>query len=90
MDELKKAYRLATIIGIAMIGSLFIYAVLVELIKMNYKSFWGFSPFPEMEILRYIFFGIAVVEFFLIRYVKNLVLSGRGGVEEPPNQKRPF
>jgi hypothetical protein len=36
MDELKKAYRLATITGIAMIMSLFIYAAIVEIIKINY------------------------------------------------------
>lgn len=90
MDELKKAYRLATIIGIAMIASLFVYAAVVEIIKMNYESFKGFAPFPGIEILRYIFFGIAILEFFLIRYVKNLILSGRSAVEGLPRQKRPF
>lgn len=57
MDELKRGYRVATIIGITMIVSVFIYAVVIELIKKEFAPFQGFSPFPEVEILRYIFLG---------------------------------
>ena len=76
MDEPKKAYRSALIIGVAMIMSLFVYAVIAEFIKMNNEPFRGFSPFPEMQILKYILFGIVIVEFFLIRHVQSVILSG--------------
>lgn len=87
VDELKKGYRVAIIIGIAMIGSLFIYAAIVEFIKINYKSFKGFSPFPEVEILRYIFFGITIAEFFLIGFIKKFILSREVTDENNPNQR---
>lgn len=77
MDELKKAYRISVIIGIAIIASVFIYAVVVELIKSEYEPFKGFSPFQEIEILRYILLGISIAEFFFIRYIRNFVLSGK-------------
>ena len=35
VEDLKRVYRVATIIGIAMISSLFIYAFIVEFIKVN-------------------------------------------------------
>lgn len=75
MDELKKSYRVSVIIGIAMMASLFIYAAGVEFVKIKFDPFEGFSPFPEVEILRYIFLAIAVGEFFFIKYFKNISLS---------------
>lgn len=77
LDELKRGYRLATIIGIAIIASVFIYAAVVELIKINFAPFEGFSPFPEVEILRYILLGISIAEFFLIRFIRNQIISAR-------------
>ncbi len=77
MDELKRGYRVATVIGIAMIVSVFIYAVVVEFIKKEFAPFGGFSPFSEVEILRYILLGISIVEFFSIRFIRNQVLSPR-------------
>ena len=77
MNGLKKAYRVAMIIGIGMIASLFTYAALVEIIKMNYKSFKGFAPFPEIEILRYALFGVVMIEFFFIRWIRSILLSKR-------------
>jgi F0F1-type ATP synthase membrane subunit c/vacuolar-type H+-ATPase subunit K len=78
MDELKKTYRVVVFIGMAMIMNLFIYAALVELLKANLKPFRGFSPTSDIEILKYLFFAIAVTEFFLIRFIRNRILSVKG------------
>jgi len=86
-DELKRGYQLAKIIGIAMIGSLFAYVVIVELTKMNSLNFKGFVPFDKMASLRYVFFGMAVVEFFLIRFIKNRILSGKDIRPKGPGDK---
>lgn len=75
MDELKKAYRIVVIIGIAIVVSVFAYAVVVEYIKATQKPFKGFAPFPEVEILRYLFFGLAAMQFFLIRFIRGFILS---------------
>lgn len=42
-DLLRKACRLTSYIGFAILESLFLYAV-VEIIKKRYKPFGGFSP----------------------------------------------
>lgn len=75
MDELKKTYRVTLFIGVAMIISLLIYAALVEVLKANFKPFRGLSPTTEIEILRYLFFAIAIAEFFLIKFMRNRLLS---------------
>ncbi|MBI5199345.1 MAG: hypothetical protein HZA09_04935 [Nitrospirae bacterium] len=80
MDELKRGYRIATIIGIAMIASVFIYAFVVEFIKKEFTPFVGFFPFSEAGVLKYILLGITISEFFLIRFIRNLILSGRGAM----------
>lgn len=74
-DELKNGYRITVIMGIAMIASVFVYAVVIEILKREYEPFEGFAPFPEVEILRAALLAIAIVEFFLIRFIKKLILS---------------
>ena len=90
MEELKMGYRLATVIGIAMIASLFVYVAVVELIKKNSVPFRGFAPFPETDVLRYVFLGVAVACFFLIRFIKDLVLSRKTTIGVEPHKKRAF
>ncbi|MGE5172392.1 MAG: hypothetical protein ACM3MD_01030 [Betaproteobacteria bacterium] len=85
MDDLKKAYRMTAFIGLAMMASLLIYTVLVELIKKQYEPFGGFSPMPDVvPTLRYALFAVAVVEFFIIRIVNKLNLSGTLPVSSKP------
>lgn len=81
VDELKRGYRTTFITGITIIASVFVYAAIVELIKIRFAPFEGFSPFPEIEILRYVFLGIAIVEFFLVRFLRNLTLSGKTPIQ---------
>jgi F0F1-type ATP synthase membrane subunit c/vacuolar-type H+-ATPase subunit K len=78
MDELKKTYRMAVFIGVAMILSVLIYAALVELLKANLKPFKGFSPTSNMEILKYLFFVVAIAEFFVIRFIRSQVPTVKG------------
>ncbi|MFQ6081821.1 MAG: hypothetical protein ACE5WD_00495 [Candidatus Aminicenantia bacterium] len=82
MDELKRSYRLATIIGIAMIASLFVYVAVIEFIKKNSAPLNGFAPFPEVDILRYVLLGVAIACFFLIRFIKNRILSGKATIQK--------
>ena len=77
MEKLKKTYQVALMMGLAMIGSLFVYAACVELIKTNFRPFKGFSPFPGQEILRYLFLGMTVAEFALIKFIRRFILQGK-------------
>lgn len=86
MDELKKRYRMTMIIGIAMIMSLFIYAVMVEIIKMHFSPFKRIDQFPGLEILRYIFFGVALIGFYLIRWIRQFILYKKIAIEKTTDQ----
>jgi len=83
-DALKKSHRQATLIGLAMISSLFIYVIVVESIKCYFQ---GMAPLFIVEILRYLFFGLAFVEFFLIRFLRKRLLSFNAGTGDLSNQE---
>ena len=84
-EELRKAYRIAAVIGAAMIASLVMYAVVVELIKKQNAPFSGFSPMPDgFEILRYALLAVVAVEFIVIRFLNTLILSGRVPIRSSP------
>ncbi len=78
-DDLRKAYRMTAFIGLAMIASLIVYAAVVELIKKQNAPFGGYSPLPPdvLSTLRYALMGVAAVEFFVIRLLNKLMLSGK-------------
>lgn len=76
MNDLKKAYRTTMLIGLWMIGCVFVYAIIVELVKTNSHSLGATSPAPSADILRYALFGVAVVIFFLIRTINKHFLAG--------------
>ena len=78
MEKLGQYHRMATVIGYGMIGTLLIFAAVVETLKgMNYET-KGVLPPSALEILRYLLLGITLIEFFMIRIVKKMILSGRG------------
>ncbi len=74
-NELAQRYRTTTIIGVAMIAAVLGYVVVGEVIKRALAPFEGFSRFPGWETMRYVFWGIAVVDAFLIRILRNQVLT---------------
>ncbi|HET6364271.1 MAG TPA: hypothetical protein VFG02_04425 [Nitrospirota bacterium] len=76
MNDLKKAYRTTMLIGLWMIGCVFVYAIIVELVKTSGHSLGASSPAPAADILRYALFGVAAVIFFLIRTINNHFLVG--------------
>jgi hypothetical protein len=76
MNDLKKAYRTTMLIGLWMIGCVFAYAIIVELVKTSGHSLGATSPAPAADILRYVLFGVAAVIFFLIRTINNHFLAG--------------
>lgn len=76
MNDLKKAYRTTMLIGLWLIGSVFVYAIIVEFVKTIGHAIGAVSPAPSAAILRYVLFGVAAVIFFLIRVINNHFLAG--------------
>ena len=64
------------LIGLWMIGSVFVYAIIVEFVKKIGHSIGSTSSASSAAILRYALFGFATVIFFLIRAINNHFLAG--------------
>ena len=75
VKSLKKAYQTSAITCAGMMASLFIYAILVEVIKVQHRPFAGFASFPEIQILRYIFYGLAVFQLWVMRVLQRSLLK---------------
>ena len=74
MEDLKKAYQTALIINIGIIFGLVIYAVLVEILKSKFAPFEGFVDFKQITILRYVFYGLGILQIFIIRVLRGALL----------------
>ncbi len=77
MADLAHHYRVTRTIGAAMIASLLVYAIVVQLIRINFPPFEGFARFPRWEVLRYAFVGLAVAGAALIRILRRRLLAVR-------------
>lgn len=76
-EQLKKSYNITAMIGVAMVASLIIYALVVEFLKSSSGSAGESESVADLTILRWIFYALAVINFFAIGLVKRLLLSDR-------------
>jgi F0F1-type ATP synthase membrane subunit c/vacuolar-type H+-ATPase subunit K len=74
MNDLKKAHQMAFILNAAIIGTLIIYAIVVEIIRRKFAPFMGFGGLSDITLIRYLFYGIVVVNIFVIRILRNMML----------------
>lgn len=73
--DLKKAYRISAIIGIAIVASFFFYAIIVEFVRVQYKPFKGFGHLYDTRILEFFFYGLAVVHVLILRISRGVLLK---------------
>jgi hypothetical protein len=68
---LKSRYLAVNFIGLAMIGAVFVYAGVVEVIKWQWVPFSGFANLPPQtaSLLKYIFLALAAAQFVIIKVV---------------------
>lgn len=80
MDDakLKIQYLKVNFIGLALIGSVFLYAGAVEVVRWTMAPFAGFAGLPvaQMMTLKYVFVALAIGDFFLIKFIQK-ILGGR-------------
>jgi hypothetical protein len=82
--ELRKQFRTTLIISGSLIASLFLYAVLVELIRTQMRPFQGVLVSAlSRQSLRYLFYGAAAAAVILVRFVGRAMLKAPPG-ESPP------
>jgi|UniRef100_A0A7C3WGW8 F0F1-type ATP synthase membrane subunit c/vacuolar-type H+-ATPase subunit K len=71
--DLKKRYLAVNLIGLAMIGSVFLYALVVEVLRRLLAPFAGFGALsPEATgLLTYLFFFLTLGIYFVIRVIRQ-------------------
>lgn len=74
MEDLKKAYQTTVIINAAIVASLVIYAVIVEIMKARFDPFEGLIDNFDFVPLRYAFYAIALANFMVIVQIRKALL----------------
>lgn len=64
---LRRIFRTTSIVNGALVAGLFLDALIVELIRSQFKPFGGFLPGLNLPFLRYVFYGAAVGAVVLTR-----------------------
>jgi hypothetical protein len=75
--QIKLRYLRVNFIGLALIGSVFLYAAVVEVLKRVLAPFPGFvalSP-PQAQMMKYLFIALALPNFFLIKFFQRILGS---------------
>lgn len=73
--QLKMRYFTANLIGLAMIGSVFLYAGVVEVLKRTMAPFSGFAALApaQVQTLKYLFVALGLAIFFLIKFLQKIL-----------------
>ena len=74
LSGLRKAYRTSSLVGAAIIGSLFLYVGLVEVGRARLKPFLGLARIENPLVLRYAFYAAAIVIVVSSRILNSLIL----------------
>ena len=80
VDDLKRTHRVTLLIWGAMAASLFVYALVAELVGAARASL----PAPSLGVLRWVFVGLAVAQFAVVGLVARRLLEGRAALPAGP------
>lgn len=73
--SLKQRYLVANLIGLAMVASVFIYAVVVEVMQRALAPFTGLAALSasQVQVLKYVLVGLALGHFFLLKSLPKVL-----------------
>lgn len=87
MEELRAAYRVSVIIGLSMMASLLVYAIIVGVFaKAGGPAGGPALAGDDIEIMKFSLMGISVTLFFLIRFANARILAA--GEERAEGQRQ--
>ncbi len=77
-QQLKIRYLRVNFVGLAMIGSVFIYALVVEVLKRTLAPFAGFGGFTpaQAQTLKYLLVALAFANFVIIKIIQKVLGAG--------------
>jgi hypothetical protein len=71
--DLAQGCRRARLVGFALVASIVIDGVIVQLIRSTRAPFPGFAPAVPVDPLRMVFVVLAVADFILIRFMRSQI-----------------
>jgi hypothetical protein len=74
MDDLRKTYHKAIMVNAAVIGTLILYAAVIEVLRGQTAPFQGLSEGSNVNLIRYALYGIAIINIFIIRILRRGLL----------------
>jgi hypothetical protein len=77
IEQLNRTYTVTIIIGVIMVATPFVFAVVVEYVKRAYSPFQGFTVSQEVDSLRFLLLIISAILFLLMGIIRNRALSRR-------------
>lgn len=82
MERLRAAYRVAVIIGLAMMASLLIYLIIVGLFEKGYVEVKAVAlQGGVLEIIKFVLLGTSVVSYYLMGVITGKILAVGPGRE---------
>jgi len=77
VEDLRKQYRIVVIIGLAMMASVLVYAVIVGLIEKEIIPMRVALEISgeHLGMIKYVMFAVCAVIFFVIRIVRSVMLA---------------
>jgi len=76
LKDLKRAHQMSVILYIAFMASLGIYVVVLEILKAEFKDFQGTLESYQFPWIRYVFYGLGLLQFFIIRLIRQILTKG--------------
>ena len=77
--DLKKAFQTAVVIAAAMMATLAIYILTVEIFRSQFKPFSGLMAIDPGFMTRYIFYILAAVQVIILRVIRGFLLKKSPG-----------
>jgi hypothetical protein len=81
-DELRTHLKSVSLIATSIIVSLLVYLGVEEFMRARFRPFHGFIAVSDLQLLRYVFFGLAVVAVILIRGLRQALLKKSAGEDK--------
>jgi hypothetical protein len=74
-DQVRGQLRTVSLVGVSIIVSLLLYLGMAEFIRARFRPFRGFTSVTNLQLIRYIFFALAIVTVILIRILRQVLLK---------------
>jgi hypothetical protein len=76
-DEIGSALKTVSLVAVSTLVSLVVYLAIAEFIRARLRPFQGFAAVGNVQQLRFLFFGGAIVAVLTIRVIRQVLLRGR-------------